>query len=110
MMVVTTTGYIVSVLGPYVGKNNDASILNHIVNENVEEFRHWIQEDDIAVVDRGFRDAVQLLKVTRNEILVPLQLRLYCNVFKSQNSFLFILGPRCQDRNALVPWTQRKLS
>ncbi|XP_052788536.1 uncharacterized protein LOC128223293 [Mya arenaria] len=41
---------------------NDASILNHIVNENVEEFRHWIQEDDIAVVDRGFRDAVQLLK------------------------------------------------
>ncbi|XP_052792092.1 uncharacterized protein LOC128226248 [Mya arenaria] len=61
-MVVTTTGYIVSVLGPYVGKNNDASILNHIVNENVEEFRHWIQEDDIAVVDRGFRDAVQLLK------------------------------------------------
>jgi len=63
MMVVTTTGYIVSVMGPYVGKNNDASILNHIVAENVEEFRGWLREDDVAVVDRGFRNSIDILKV-----------------------------------------------
>ena len=35
MMVVTTTGYIVSVMGPYAEKSN-ASILDHIVAENVK--------------------------------------------------------------------------
>ncbi|XP_033725211.1 uncharacterized protein LOC117315175 [Pecten maximus] len=64
MMFVTTTGYIVSVLGPYFGdsKNNDASILNQILNANIEEIKEWIQENDVFVVDRGFRDSLDLLK------------------------------------------------
>lgn len=39
MMVVTTTGYIVSILGPYLadGKNNDARILQHMIKTNTEE-------------------------------------------------------------------------
>uniref|UniRef100_K1RAW0 DDE Tnp4 domain-containing protein n=1 Tax=Magallana gigas TaxID=29159 RepID=K1RAW0_MAGGI len=42
MMVVTTTGYIVSVLGPYLAdsKNNDASILRHMIYHNAEELRN----------------------------------------------------------------------
>jgi len=65
MMVVTTTGYIVSVMGPYAEKSN-ASILIHIVAENVEEFRGWLREDDVAVVDRGFHDSIDILMVCAN--------------------------------------------
>ncbi|XP_060085720.1 uncharacterized protein LOC132565127 [Ylistrum balloti] len=64
MMFVTTTGYIVSVLGPYFAdsKNNDASILNQILNSNIQEIKEWIQENDVFVVDRGFRDSMDLLQ------------------------------------------------
>lgn len=63
MMVVTTTGYIVSVLGPYLAdsKNNDASILNHIIQRNVEEMTNWLREGDTFIVDRGFRDSSDVL-------------------------------------------------
>jgi hypothetical protein len=57
MVIVTTTGYFVTVMGPYFAdsKNNDASILNHMLKTSTEEIRDFIQEDDIFVVDRGFR-------------------------------------------------------
>ena len=63
MVIVTTSGYFVSVLGPYLSdsKNNDASILTHIMKTNVEDIKNWAQDDDIFVVDRGFRDALPLL-------------------------------------------------
>lgn len=58
MIVVTATGYIVSVLGPYLAdsKNNDASILRHMIYHNAEELRNWLQEEDVFVVDRGFSE------------------------------------------------------
>jgi len=64
MVVVTTTGYFVTVVGPYLSdaKNNDAFILKHMINTNVEDIKSWVREDDIFVVDRGFRDALELLK------------------------------------------------
>ncbi|CAC5417891.1 unnamed protein product [Mytilus coruscus] len=39
MIVCTTTGYYISVLGPYLAdyRNNDASILTHMLKTNVEE-------------------------------------------------------------------------
>ena len=63
MVIVSTTGYFVSILGPYLAdrKNNDASILTHIINSNAESIRSWLSEDDIFIVDRGFRDALPLL-------------------------------------------------
>ncbi|XP_048755757.2 uncharacterized protein LOC125666612 [Ostrea edulis] len=63
MVIVTTTGYFVSILGPYLAdsKNNDASILHHIIKTNAENIRSWVSEDDIFIVDRGFRDALPLL-------------------------------------------------
>lgn len=63
MVMVTTTGYFVSILGPYLAdrSNNDASILSHIINSNAESIRSWLSEDDIFIVDRGFRDALPLL-------------------------------------------------
>lgn len=63
-MVVTTSGYIVSILGPYLSdsKNNDASILKHMIHCNTKELRTWIKENDVFVVDRGFRDAGEVLE------------------------------------------------
>ena len=63
MMIVSTTGYIISVFGPYHAdmKNNDASIIKHSLNYNVENTREWIQEDDVVIVDRAFRDSIEFL-------------------------------------------------
>ena len=63
MMIVSTTGYIVTVLGPYLAdtKNNDAKILNHIVATNAEDMKQWVTENDVFVVDRGFRDSSEVL-------------------------------------------------
>lgn len=62
MIVVTTSGYYLSVLGPYVAKNNDAAILSHIMKTNKEDVLKWIEERDVFVVDRGFRDSLTLLE------------------------------------------------
>ncbi|XP_062602094.1 uncharacterized protein LOC134263728 [Saccostrea cucullata] len=63
MMIVSTTGYIIAAIGPYLadGKNSDAKILNHILATNVQEIKSWIKEDDILIVDRGFRDSAGVL-------------------------------------------------
>ncbi|WAR05886.1 hypothetical protein MAR_021255 [Mya arenaria] len=64
MVIVTTSGHYMSVLGPYLSdeKNNDAKILNHIINTNVEDIKSYVHPGDIFVVDRGFRDSLQLLE------------------------------------------------
>jgi hypothetical protein len=44
-MLVTTTGYFLAVHGPYLAdaKNNDASILTHIIKNNIDDIKHWVQ-------------------------------------------------------------------
>ncbi|KAK3102527.1 hypothetical protein FSP39_011968 [Pinctada imbricata] len=64
MVICTTTGYFISVIGPYFAdsKNNDASILNHIIKSNVQSIREWVHESDVFIVDRGFRDSLDMLE------------------------------------------------
>ncbi|VDI02501.1 Hypothetical predicted protein [Mytilus galloprovincialis] len=64
MVFVTTTGYFVSVMGPYLAdsKNNDANILKHIIASDNEQIKSWLQKDDVFIVDRGFRDSIDLLE------------------------------------------------
>lgn len=63
MVFVSTSGYFVSVMGPYLadGKNNDASIMKHIIAHDLEAITDWLEEDDVFVVDRGFRDSIDIL-------------------------------------------------
>lgn len=63
MMNVTTTGYIVSAIGPYLadGEISDAKVLNHIIGTDTEEIKTWLQEDDTLIVDRGFTDSAGVL-------------------------------------------------
>ncbi|XP_062599343.1 uncharacterized protein LOC134260823 [Saccostrea cucullata] len=62
LVIVSTTGYFVSVMGPYIAKNNDATILNHVMKTNIEDICNWVREDDIFVIDRGFRDSLDYLE------------------------------------------------
>jgi hypothetical protein len=63
MVIVTTTGHFVAIIGPYLAdyKNNDAAILNHMLKCNIDNFKDLLQEGDVFIVDRGFRDSLELL-------------------------------------------------
>lgn len=51
------------VMGPYLtnGSNNDSSIITHIIKSNCGNLMDFMKDDDILVVDRGFRDALDFL-------------------------------------------------
>lgn len=63
MVVMSTSGYFVSVIGPYLSdaQNNDAKILKHMFAQDKEEIVNWVKDGDVFVVDRGFRDSVDFL-------------------------------------------------
>ena len=52
MTVVTTTGYVISVLGTYLtdGKNDDSSIMQ----TDAKEILEWFENEDISIVARSF--------------------------------------------------------
>ncbi|CAF3031234.1 unnamed protein product [Rotaria sp. Silwood2] len=54
MMIVSTDGYIISVIGPYFAdsKNNDAEITKSIIYNNKEDMLDWLAPGDVIVVDR----------------------------------------------------------
>jgi len=64
MMIVSTTGYILDVFGPYFadGKNNDANILNSLMKKRGSLLLEWLWPEDVMVVDRGFRDSITTLE------------------------------------------------
>jgi hypothetical protein len=64
MMLVSTDDYIIDTIGPYLadGKNNDAKIMEDIFRKNVNDIEDFFENRDIFIVDRGFRDSIQLLK------------------------------------------------
>lgn len=77
MVVVGTDGYILSVLGPYLsnGKNNDAAITRHMVTRNSEGMNDWLQDNDLCIVDRGFRDVVEFLEERGLSVKMPVYLK-----------------------------------
>ncbi len=59
MMVVSTTGHIIDILGPYLANNNDAVILqDQLRSTESNSLKDFVGENGVMVVDRGFRDAV----------------------------------------------------
>lgn len=63
VMVVPPDDYILDVQGPYFSdaRNNDAHLLRNEFDRDADRIRSYLQEDDILIVDRGYRDAVELL-------------------------------------------------
>lgn len=60
MMVVTPNGYILEAFGPYPANLNDAEIMNKILEQNNSLSELFIQ-NDIFLVDRGFRDSLDIM-------------------------------------------------
>lgn len=50
--------------GPFLadGHNNDASIIQHIMKNDDQGITSWLHDDDVIIVDRGFRDAVNSME------------------------------------------------
>lgn len=61
MAIVGTDGYILSILGLYHAKNNDALITKHILKTNTDGMKSWLSDNDIFIVDRGLRDVSEYL-------------------------------------------------
>lgn len=63
-MFVALDGYILNILGPYFSNahNNDANILISEFERDVEGMRNWFQDQDIFIIDRGYRDAIPTLE------------------------------------------------
>jgi len=63
MMCVSSTGYILETFGPYFsnGLNNDAAILNQTLKKEKNLLDDFFSDNDVFVVDRGFRDSVVFL-------------------------------------------------
>ncbi len=73
MVMVTTTGYIVTIFGPFFSdfQNNDASILKHVMLNNYEDILNWTKEGDIMILDRGFRDSLGVLEALGIDTAMP---------------------------------------
>jgi hypothetical protein len=61
------------VFGPFLadGHNNDASIIKHIIKNNDQGIKTWLHDDDIIIVDRGFRDAVYSMEELGLQVKMP---------------------------------------
>ena len=55
MMIVSTDGYIISTIGPFLADrlNNDAEIVKNMVCNNQQGFMDWVRPKDIFIVDCG---------------------------------------------------------
>ncbi|CAC5402839.1 unnamed protein product [Mytilus coruscus] len=73
----THTSHKYCIVCPYLsnGKNNDAAITKHMVTVNAEGMNEWLQQDDVCIVDRGFRDVVEYLEEQGFSVQMPLYLK-----------------------------------
>ncbi|EZA56076.1 hypothetical protein X777_03921 [Ooceraea biroi] len=63
VLIVAPDGYILDIQGPYFSdsRNNNAAILRNEFVRDTERMTRWFQKNDIVIVDRGYRDATELL-------------------------------------------------
>lgn len=70
MMVVTPDEYIIEVYGSFKATENDATILNKIM-DSPDSPRNFLQENDTFLLDRGFRDSLSTLRRLKLTGLMP---------------------------------------
>lgn len=70
-LLVTCDGHIIEVCGPYAATQNDAAILNNLL-DGPESVLHWLlQPGDIFILDRGFRDSLPVLESHGYVSIIP---------------------------------------
>ncbi|CAF4721656.1 unnamed protein product, partial [Rotaria magnacalcarata] len=71
--IISQDGYILCVMGPFLSdyKNNDASIFKHCVYNNEQDILNWLHDNDVLILDRGFRDTVRAMKQFGFQVAMP---------------------------------------
>lgn len=62
MVIVSTTGYIIDIIHPYLARNNDAMILRHFLETSGDDLLALLGSDGVILADRGFRDVTKFLE------------------------------------------------
>ena len=57
MIGIASDGFILGIFGPYKAKDNDANIMDRIIREFQVDFNRIFTNQDVFIVDRGFRDS-----------------------------------------------------
>lgn len=60
-MIVACDGYIVDCFGPYKATTSDAEIMTNLFQDG-SALRSYFIEDDVFILDRGFRDSISFLE------------------------------------------------
>lgn len=90
-LMVACDGHIIEVLGPYAATQSDADIMKALFENPDSEMRSYFRENDVFILDRGFRDAIGLLTSLQYRIHKPESL----SVGESQLSTLKANKSRC---------------
>lgn len=75
-MIVCGNRHILNIMGPYAATTNDADILKMILNnhgEPIEDcaWHYFFHQNDVMVLDRGFRDAIPQAEEYGYEVHMP---------------------------------------
>lgn len=71
MMFVTTDGKIIDIFGPYKAVENDALITKTVMDLHKDKIKKVLRDGDVFLVDRGFRDCMQLLTGEGYNVRMP---------------------------------------
>ena len=69
MMICAPDGYILNVEALFYGSDNDATMMNYCMH--FSSFLDYFEEQDVMIVDRGFRDVLPALWASRIETFMP---------------------------------------
>lgn len=71
MMIVSTTGYIVDIIHPYLARNNDAMIFRDFMDTSGDDLVELLGDEGVILADRGFRDVAKFLTDMGIKCILP---------------------------------------
>lgn len=70
-MMVACDGHIIDAVGPFAATQTDAEIMTNLFQAEDSPYRQLFQQNDVFILDRGFRDSIPLLEGLGYEIQKP---------------------------------------
>ncbi|XP_052743939.1 uncharacterized protein LOC128199252 [Bicyclus anynana] len=70
-LLVCPDGHIIDVYGLYEATKSDATILTEIMRNGQDPFHWFFQEDDVLILDRGFRDSLEEVETCGYRAYMP---------------------------------------
>lgn len=70
-LIVASDGHIIDIFGHYPATESDASIMKALFQNEDGELRRLFRENDVFILDRGFRDAIPFLETLGYKIYNP---------------------------------------